>query len=183
MWETLSSRSMANFVVAQLDRGDPHVQLPNDSRKQRAQRRAIVDPADTLALASETSLSELVSGMPCGRRPTTRMPWGASSADSSRVSASLAACTDPSRAGSWGIGNVRGNRHRFLGGEPPVPSCLPVGRQRGPQRHLSQAWLHLARTVRGRVSEGQHHAMLRLAAGSPLVPGRLSLPPIPSGAV
>src|SRR5262245_60851274 len=37
---------------------------------------------DRLARASKASLSVPVSGMACGRRPTTRMPRGASSADS-----------------------------------------------------------------------------------------------------
>jgi hypothetical protein len=47
---------------------------------------------NAVARASKASLSVLVSGMPFGRRPTTRMPSGASFADRSLVSASLAAC-------------------------------------------------------------------------------------------
>jgi Acetyltransferase (GNAT) domain len=60
-----------------------------------------------------------------------------------------------SRAWSCGISVARGNCHGFLGAEPPVPSCLPVGRQRGIQRHLSQAWLHSARTVRDEYPKGR----------------------------
>ena len=47
------------------------------------------------ALLSNISLMVSVSGMACGDRPTTRMPWGASSFDRYRVSASLAACDGP----------------------------------------------------------------------------------------
>ena len=50
---------------------------------------------DAFAKSSKLPLILAVSGMPCGRRPTTRIPCGASSADSPRVSASSAAIAGP----------------------------------------------------------------------------------------